>query len=90
MRFPRAAIIFMVSAFAFFIMFAISSRMITEVGTAVDPHDNTLPASYNETMALLPTAFGVISAIFFVCGILAVFFLDSLGEEYEYYDYRRR
>lgn len=87
MRFPRAAIWFVIAAFVFLIMFGVSSRIITEFTNAVDPFDDNLGATYQEEIALIPYAFAIISAILFVCGIIIVFFMDALGEEYEYYGY---
>jgi len=88
MRFPRAAIIFLITAFAFFVMWAATSRLISEISDGVDPFDDSLGGTYDDEKALLPTAFGIISAIFFVMTVIA-FIIDSLGEEYEYYPTRR-
>ena len=88
MRFPRAAIIFLVTAFVFMFMWGVSTRMITEFRDAVDPFDDNLGSTYDDEVSIIPVAFGVISAFMFVM-VVVVFFLDALGEEYEYYPRRR-
>ena len=45
--------------------------------------------SKRDIKSIVPTAFGIISCIMFVCGLLVVFFWDSLAEEYEYYPRRK-
>jgi len=70
-------------------MFAVSSMLLSETLDAMDDHTAGLDARYNEQINLLNTAFGVISAIFFVTGIIAIFVLDSLSDDPELY-YRRR
>lgn len=89
MRFPRAAIFFMIGAFVFLMMFAVSSRMITEFQNAVDPYDDNLGATYEEEKNLIPYAFGIVAAILFIFGVIIVFFVNALGEEYEYYSYNK-
>jgi len=87
MRFTLASVFFLIAAFIFFIMWAVSSFVITEVGDALD--DTGLDSDYQGIKTLLSTGFGIIAAIFFVCGILLIFVLDSLADEPEMY-YRRR
>jgi len=89
MRFPRAALVFLVTAFVFFFMWAVSSRLITEFDTAISPYDSGYDSTYQDINSIIPTAFGIVSAIMFVM-VVIVFIIDSLGEEYEYYPYRRR
>lgn len=89
MRFPIAAVMFVVASFIFFILFAVSSMLMTEVGDALDNVDDGLPSDYTNLRNLIPAAFGIIGAIFFVTGILLIFFLESTSDEYEYYPRRR-
>lgn len=88
MGFPRAAIVFITLGFAFLIIWAACSRIMTEIDTAVEPLDDNLGSTYEDQMNLLPAAFGIISAIFFVTGIIMIFVMESLSDEPEYY-YRR-
>lgn len=85
MRFTLASLFFVIAAFVFFLLWAVSSFVITEVGDALDPIDDALPSEYNDIITLLPTAFGIICAIFFVTGIVLIFVLDSLADEPEMY-----
>ena len=88
MRFPRAALIFLVSGFIFFACYAISNKLIDEFSTATGDFDSGYDSTYQNIKTSIPAAFGFISAIMFVM-VVVVFFLDSLGEEYEYYPRRR-
>ena len=83
MRFTLASVFFLIAAFAFFIMWAISSFVITEVGDSLD--DSGFDSQYQGIKNLLSTGFGILAAIFFVAGILLVFVLDSLADEPEMY-----
>ena len=85
MRFPLASVFFIIASFIFFAIFAVSSLLITEVGDALDAIDDDLGGDYPYIVQLLPTAFGIIAAIFFVVGILLIFVLDSLADEPEMY-----
>ena len=89
MRFPLAAVMLVVASFIFFILFAVSSLLMTEVGDALDNVDDGMPSEYTNLRNLIPTAFGIICAIFFVSGILLIFFLESTSDEYEFYPTRR-
>lgn len=89
MRFPRAALIFLVSGFVFFSMYAVSNLLMTEFSDAVAPFDSGYDSTYQDLKSSLPDAFGLISVIMFVM-VIIVFILDSLGEEYEYYPRRRQ
>ena len=82
MRFPVAAVLFIVTSFIFFTWFAVSYLLITSMDDALSP---TAPAGSLEVINLLPTAFGVIGIIFFVAGLLLIFVIDSLSDEPEYY-----
>ena len=87
MRFTLASVFFLIAAFAFFIMWAVSSFVITEVGDSLD--DSGFDSQYQGIKTLLSTGFGILAAIFFVAGVLLVFVLDSLADEPEMY-YRER
>lgn len=85
MRFPIAAVMFLVGSFIFFIFFAATSYIQTNVMEALDPLDDDLDQTYHDEITLLSNAFAVIASIFFVVGLLLIFILDSLSEEPEYY-----
>lgn len=85
MRFPIAALMFLVGAFMFFIFFAATSYIQTNIMEGLDPYDDDLGSTYDDEISLLSTAFAVIAAIFFVTGLLLIFVIDSLSEEPEYY-----
>lgn len=85
-RFPLAAIGFLIAAFIFFVFWAFTSLYLTTVVDALTPlaadlTDNTVTGY----LTLLPSAFGIICAIFFFVGIVLTFILDSLSDEPEYY-----
>jgi len=90
MRFPLAALGFVVAGFIFLAFFAFGSLLITEVDDAlessVDNLDAASKAEVNGYITLVTNAFGVIAAIFFVTGIILIFVLESLSEEPEYFN----
>lgn len=89
MRFPFAAICLLVASFIFFILWATSSILLSETRDAMMPYAMRLSTdNYSNMLNMLPWAFGIICAIFFVAGIIFVFVLDSLSDEPEFY-YRR-
>lgn len=88
MRFPLAAVLFIVASFIFFTFFAVSFYFMTTVDTAIDNLSPGYDSTFQSLVDLLPTAFGVIGVIFFIVGILLIFVLDSLRDEPEYF-YRR-
>ena len=88
MRFPTIALYFLVASFIFFVIFAATSVLVSETLDAMDDYTDGIDARYSEEINLLSTAFGIISAIFFVTGIVAIFVLDSLSDDPELY-YRR-
>lgn len=80
---------FIVAAFIFFVCFAVSFKLIDETHTALDPYvDDVGEGQLSYLHDLIPYAFGIIGAIFFIAGILIIFVFDSLAEEPEYF-YRR-
>lgn len=82
MRFPLAALMFLIAAFIFFVLYAVGSLLLTEVSDALSP---TATSEAADLITLISTAFGIISVVFFVAGILLIFVLDSLQDEPEMY-----
>jgi hypothetical protein len=82
MRFSIASLAFICSGFIFFVLWAVSSFVLTEFYDAMSP---TAASEAIGIMELVGTAFGIICAIFFVTGILLIFVLDSLADEPEMY-----
>ena len=86
MRFPLAALFFLIMSFIFFASWAVSSYLLSAVGDALTPLSAGFMASdLGQYITLLPTAFGVICALFFIIGVLLIFVLDSLADEPEMY-----
>ena len=86
MRFPLAAMLFLISSFIFFVSWAVSSYLITTVDDALSPLSTGFSTSgFADVVTLLPWAFGILCAIFFIAGILLIFVLDSLADEPEMY-----
>lgn len=88
MRFPIASLFFLVFSFIFFVCWAVASYMLGTLTDEMGKHTYLLGSfsgEYESLLALLPAAFGVISALFFVFGILLFFILDALSDEYEVY-----
>jgi len=86
MRFPLAALFFLISSFIFFIGWAVSNFLLTSIVDAMTPYATDLgEASYTNLLTLLPTAFGIMCALFFIVGIILIFVLDSLADEPEMY-----
>jgi len=85
MRFPVAALFFICAGFIFLATFAVGSLLIDEIDTAFDNEKPNLDSSFTDTLTLLKDAFGIISAIFLVTGVLLAFILQSLSDEPEYY-----
>jgi len=85
MRFPLAALFFLIMSFIFFVSWAVSSYIITAVDDALTPIASFSTSSFNDLVTLLPTVFGIVCALFFIVGILLIFVLDSLADEPEMY-----
>jgi len=86
MRFPLAALFFIVIGFIFFVIYAVSSYLINTVKDTMTPLADSLgSASYNNLLAVIPYAFGIICVLFFVVGIILFFVLDATAEEPEMY-----
>jgi len=82
MRFGSASILFIVTGFIFLIVWAVMSLFLDEVHSAMSA---VAPAEALGIINLLPTAFGVICAIFITTGVVLVFVMDSLQDEPEMY-----
>lgn len=90
MRYPIAALFFVIACFIFFVLWAVTSFFISEVVSVMSPLADQLPTNeYSNMLNMLPWAFGIICAIFFVSAILTVFVLEALSDEPEYYEYSR-
>lgn len=85
MRFPIAAIVFVVFGFAFGIAFAVASLIINTVKDALQtPVANLGVTEVTYWWTNIPLAFGVICVIMFILGGVVYFFFDSTREESEY------
>ena len=82
MRFPLAAMFFIIASFIFFVIWAVCSYML---GWAADALMPFAPAQADTTIMLLRDSFGVIAALFFIIGIILVFILDATADEPESY-----
>lgn len=80
MRFSIASLFFISMGFVFLAFWGFFSFVLSEVNSAL--YDSA-PADAQTILDLLPSAFGVMCAIFFVTGIVLVFVLDSLADEPE-------
>ena len=85
MRFPVVAIFFVIAAFIFLALWGVGSLLLTEMSDALGTIDEDLDSTYHDEITLLTNGFGIIAAIFFVCGILLVFVLEALEDEPEMY-----
>ena len=86
MRFPLAALFFLISSFIFFVCWAVASYLLTTVSNAMSPFAANLSTTgATDVINLLPTALGILSALFFMVGILLIFVLDSWSDEPEMY-----
>ena len=85
MRWAIVAVLFIVAAFGFFIGYAVSSYLISNVKDALDPYaDELSDTTYKNELTLISSAFGIICAIGFTL-MIAVFVMDSLSDEPETY-----
>lgn len=82
MRFPLAALFFVIGSFIFFVFWAVMSLYIDTIYDALAP---TAPVGSLTVINLIPIAFGIISVIFFVAGLLVIFVMESLADEPETY-----
>ena len=91
MRFPLAALFFVVASFIFFAIFAVMTLTINEVKDVLDPlaSELTEKSTFLSELNNIQLAFGVIGILFFIMGILLIFILDALADEPEYF-YRER
>lgn len=91
MRFPLAALFFLVASFIFFAVFSVSTLFLGEVKDAMQPLASGLTekSTYLSELNNIQLAFGVMAILFFIIGILLIFVLDALADEPEYF-YRER
>lgn len=84
-RFPLAAVVLIVLSFVFFIIWAVMSFVLNIVKEVVTGTSGTLDAvgqaAVTSEANLLTTAFGVITLVLFVAGILVFFFFDVFRKE---------
>lgn len=86
MRFPSAALFFLIASFIFFCIWAVTSYLLSTVSDAITPlSTDFMSSSQGSFITLLPIAFGIICIVFFLVGILLIFVLDSLADEPEMY-----
>jgi len=92
-RFPLAAVLLIVISFVFFIIWAIMSFVLGVFSDMVTSNPGVMDASGQAHVAniasLLVTAFGVISLVLFVAGILAFFFFDTFKEKQDEFYYEQ-
>ena len=89
MKFPLAAIFFLVASFIFFIIWVVMTFMLSTVYGALSPlgsgfsvADNT---SYMNDISTVQFAFGFLCLLFLIVGIILIFVLESWSDEPEYY-----
>jgi phosphatidylglycerophosphatase A len=84
-RFPVAAVLLLVVSFVFFIIWAIMSFVLSVVSDMVTTNPGVLgadgQAAVSNIATMLTTAFGVISLVLFIAGVLAFFFFDTFKEK---------
>jgi type II secretory pathway component PulF len=91
-RFPLAAIALIIISFVFFIIWAVMSFVLNVFKEIVTGTSGTLDAAGQAAVTsesnLLTYAFGIISLVLFIAGILVVFFFDTFKEEQDvvYYE----
>lgn len=89
MRFPIAAIMFLVASFVFFIIWIIITYFISVTYNALSPLSSTInvadQSSFLDDLGMIQMAFGIICVLFFIFGIILIFVLESWSDEPEYY-----
>ena len=90
MRFPIAAMFFIIIGFIFLVFWAVSSYLIDIVVDTMSPlsttiTNNTDRASFQNILAELPLAFGFICVLFFIVGVVLFFVLEANADEPETY-----
>ena len=90
MKYPTAALFFVIGCFIFFCFWAVASYILGTTVDALSPFGEQLASdNFNNMISMLQWAFGIICAIFFVSALVVVFVLEALSDEPEYYEYRR-
>jgi hypothetical protein len=90
LRFPIVALLFICLSFAFFIIWAVMSYVLSIMHDTLSPMgasfgNATDNATFQNILTEIPAAFGIICVIFFVTGLVLIFVLDSWSDEPEYY-----
>jgi len=86
LRFPLAAMFFVIAGFIFLAFWGVSSYLISSVTSAMSPYAKDLgQPSYINLLSELPWAFGVFCVLFFVVGVVLFFVLDATADEPEMY-----
>lgn len=89
MKWPAASLFFLILSFIFFIIWLVSSFLLDAVYKAMMGVRGTLTASSNHSFTNIlnniSVGFGIICVLFFVCGIVLFYVLESWSDEPEYY-----
>ena len=90
MKFPLAAVFFLVFSFIFFISWVISTYLVNSVkdalaGPAAETMNSVALYHYNDLLTILPVALGFLCVLFFIFGIILLFVLESWSDEPEYF-----
>lgn len=88
MRWPIAALFFLVGSFIFFVFFVGTGLLVDTTYDAMDAQSDNVDSRFSSLIDTIQLAFGIICALFFVTGLVLIFVLDSLREDPESY-YRR-
>jgi hypothetical protein len=89
MKFPIAAIMFLVASFIFFILYVVMTFLLSTVYGVLSPLGSSFSvadnASYMSDISTVQFAFGFICVLFLIVGIILIFVLESWSDEPEYY-----
>ena len=83
MRFAFSSIFCIITGFVFLLMWGVTSYFLNEVKDAMTPY--LTGTTYSNYITLIPTAFGISAALFFIVGIVLFFIVDTMSEDYEGY-----
>lgn len=89
MRFPIAALFFLVGSFIFFVIVCVVTYTMGQVKDAMTPlaDDLSHKAAYLYQLDMIQDAFMLMCILFFIVGLLLIFVLESTSEEPEEYYY---
>lgn len=89
MRYPVAALLFLVFSFIFFLCWVVMTFVVGTFHDTIEPLGTTIDgwyqAGFYDIMVTLPWAFGFLCALFFIMGIVVLFVLESWSDEPEFY-----